>query len=127
MAVSWEQATFEGLEAPAPRKRRKPRGVEKGNPFAQKVADYVGTERRVLNGKQDKGDLVLQSTTAEIKCTGRGQPLRLSEWMNEAKAEARNAGTPRRYCVIARRTGYDVSEAFHIMPLWMAVELGLVE
>lgn len=122
--VSWEQTAFDGLEAP---KRSKPRGTKKGPAFEQKVADFTGTERRVKNGRNDRGDLVTKTTTVEIKCTGRDQPLRLSAWMTEAKAEAVNAGTPDRYCVIARRTGYDVSEAFHIMPLWMAVELGLVE
>lgn len=123
--MNWEQVAFEGLEPPKP-KRRKPRGVEKGNPFAQKVADFVGTERRALSGAKDKGDLVLRRSVAEIKCPGRNQPLRLSTWMNEAKAEAKNAGVSR-WFVISRRTGYPVDEAFVTLPLWQAVELGIIE
>jgi hypothetical protein len=99
------------------------RGVAKGNQFAQKVADYLGTERRVLNGSKDKGDLVHRSWCCEVKATGRGQPLNLSAAMTEAKIEATHAGTPGRYCVITRRTGYPVAEAFFVMPLWMAVQV----
>lgn len=130
--TAWRQLSFDGdnepeYVLPERRRSRRPKGTAKGNPFAQKVAEFLGTERRVLNGRQDKGDLVLRTITAEVKCTGRGQPLRLSEWMNEAKVEGKNAGTPSRYCVISRRTGYPVGEAFVTMPLWMAVELGIIE
>lgn len=125
MKVRWEQTSFDGLEAP-PKKKGRPKGTLKGNPWAQKVAEFVGTERRVLNGAKDKGDLVLRLSVAEIKCPGRGQPLRLSDWMNEAKVEARNAGVDR-WFVISRRTGYPVAEAFVTMPLSQAVELGIIE
>lgn len=96
------------------------RGVAKGNAFAQLVADYLHTERRVLNGSNDKGDLVHRTWTVEVKAPGRGQPLNLSAAMTEAKIEAGHAGTPGRYCVITRRTGYPIDESFFTIPLWMA-------
>jgi hypothetical protein len=99
------------------------RGVAKGNQFAQRVADYLGTERRVLNGSKDKGDLVHRTWTAEVKAPGRGKPLNLSAAMTEAKNEAVHAGTPGRYAVITRRTGYPAGEAFFTIPLWMAVQV----
>lgn len=102
------------------------RGVAKGNQFAGRVAAYLGTERRVLNGNRDQGDLVLRSWVAEVKCPGRGQPLNLSAAMTEAKTEAGHAGVDR-WCVIARRTGYPVDEALVVIPLWMARELGIPE
>ena len=102
------------------------KGVAKGAAFEQLVADYLETERRVQRGNVDRGDLVFQQVTVELKAPGRGKPLNLSAAMTEAKAEAVNAGTPDRYCVITRRTGYPVSEAFCTFPLWMIKELGLL-
>lgn len=99
------------------------RGVAKGNLFAQKVAGYLGTERRVLNGAADKGDLVHATWTVEVKAPGRGQPLNLSAAMTEAHIEAAHAGTFGRYCVISRRTGYPVGEAFFVLPLYVAVQV----
>jgi hypothetical protein len=96
------------------------RGVAKGNAFAQKVADYLGTERRVLNGSKDKGDLVHRTWTVEVKAPGRGRPLDLSTAMNEARIEAVNAATPDRYAVITRHTGYPIDESFFTIPLWLA-------
>jgi len=124
MKVDWEQQAFDGLDAPRPRKRRKPRGVEKGNPFAELVARFLGTERRTLSGKKDKGDLVSRVWSHEIKCPGRGRPLDLSTAMRESKRQAENAGVAL-YSVITRRTGYPVAEAFFTIPLWMARDLGL--
>jgi hypothetical protein len=98
------------------------RGIAKGNAFARKVAEYLGTEPRVLNGNRDRGDLVHPAFTIEVKCPGRGRPLDLSTAMNEAKREALNAGT-HLYAVITRRTGYPVAEAFFTMPLWMAADI----
>jgi hypothetical protein len=96
------------------------RGVAKGNRFARAVAAYLGTEPRVLNGHLDRGDLVHPAWTVEVKCAGRGQPLSLSAAMTEARAEAVNAGTPDRYCVVTRRTGWPIDEAFVVLPLWLA-------
>lgn len=98
------------------------KGVRKGNTFAGAVAAFLGTERRVLAGTADKGDLVLKRWVAEVKCPGRDQPLKLSA----AMTEARNAGVDS-YCVITRRTGYPVEEAFFTIPLWKARDLGLPE
>lgn len=101
-------------------------GVAKGNRFAGVVADFLGTERRVLAGVKDRGDLVLRRWVAEVKCAGRGKPLNLSVAMTEARVEAANAGVER-YCVIARRTGHGVAESFFVIPLWMARDMGLPE
>lgn len=108
-------------------KRPKPKGTRKGAGFETVVAQRCGTERRVKNGNKDRGDLVLRSWVAEIFCPGRNKPLNLSQKMSEAKAEAENAGCPSRYCVIVRRTGYPVDEAYVVIPLWMARELGIPE
>jgi hypothetical protein len=99
------------------------RGVAKGNKYARLVAGYLGTEARVLNGNRDQGDLVHRTWTVEVKAPGRGQPLNLSAAMTEAKVEAVYAGTPGRYCVITRRTGYPIDESYFVIPLWMAVQV----
>jgi hypothetical protein len=121
MTIRWEQQSFEGLE---PKKRSRPKGTSKGNPFAEAVARFLGTERRTLSGSKDKGDLVSRTWTHEVKCPGRGKPLNLSGAMRESKQQAKNAGVEL-YSVITRRTGYPVAEAFFTIPLWMARELGL--
>jgi hypothetical protein len=102
------------------------KGTRKGPSFEQKVADFVGTERRRLRGILDRGDLVLKKWVAEVKCPGRDRPINLSAAMTEAKREAANAGVDR-YCVITRRTGYPIEEAFFTIPLWMAREMGIPE
>lgn len=102
------------------------RATRKGNPFEEKVAIACGTERRIKHGTKDQGDLVLRKWVAEIFCPGRGKPLNLSQKMTEARTEAINAGVDN-YCVIARRTGYPIEEAFFVIPLWKARELGLPE
>lgn len=99
------------------------RGVAKGNQFAQLVADNLGTERRVLSGTKDRGDLVHPTWTIEVKAPGRGRPLDLSTAMSEAKVEAVHAGTKDRYAVVTRRTGYPIDEAFFTIPLWMAKQV----
>lgn len=99
-------------------------GVRKGATFEEKVARFCDTERRHLAGTFDRGDLVLRSWVAEVKCPGRGKPLNLSAAMTEARVEAANAGVER-YCVITRRTGYPIDEAFFTIPLWMARDLGM--
>lgn len=98
-------------------------GVAKGNRFARAIATFLGTEPRALNGALDRGDLVHPTWTVEVKCPGRGQPLNLSTAMTEARTEAVNAGTPDRYCVVTRRTGWPLDEAFVVLPLWMASEI----
>lgn len=95
-------------------------GIAKGNKFARAVATFLGTEPRALCGALDRGDLVHPTWTVEVKCPGRGKPLSLSTAMTEARAEAVNAGTPDRYCVVTRRTGWPLDEAFVVLPLWLA-------
>lgn len=94
-------------------------GVRKGPQFEQRVADYIGTERRHLRGITDRGDLVHPHWTTEIFCPGRGKPLNLSQKMREAKREAANNGQER-YCVVVRHTGYPLGDAFWITPLYIA-------
>lgn len=98
-------------------------GVAKGNRFARAVAARLGTEARVLNGNLDRGDIVHRRWTLECKAPGRGKPLNLSTAMSEACREALHAGTPTRYAVITRRTGYPLDEAFFTIPLWMACQV----
>lgn len=98
------------------------RGIAKGNLFARRVAEFLGTEPRTLSGARDRGDLVHPVFTIEVKCPGRGQPLNLSQAMTEARREAANARTDH-YAVVTRRTGHPVGEAFFTMPLWMAARL----
>jgi hypothetical protein len=98
------------------------RGVAKGNSFAKRVAEYLGTEPRVLCGALDRGDVVHRHWTIECKAPGRGRPLDLSTAMNEARREAVNASTDL-YAVVTRRTGYPLEEAFVTVPLWMAATI----
>lgn len=98
------------------------KGIAKGNAFARRIAEYLGTEPRALCGTRDRGDLVHSVWTIEVKCPGRGQPVNLSGAMTEAKVEAANAGTWK-YAVVARRTGYPIEEAFFVMPLFLATQI----
>lgn len=98
------------------------RGIAKGNAYARRVAEFLGTEPRTLSGNRDRGDLVHAHWTIEVKCPGRGRPVDLSGAMTEAKREAANAGTEL-YGVITRRTGYPIGESFFTVPLWMAAEV----
>lgn len=99
------------------------RGVAKGNTFARAVATRLRTEPRTLSGNRDRGDIVHRRWTIECKAPGRGRPLDLSAAMTEAKIEAGHAGTPDRYAVVTRRTGYPLDEAFVTIPLWMACQV----
>jgi hypothetical protein len=69
---------------------------QKGTLAETAVADYLKTfwhnvERRVLSGKNDKGDIAgVPYTTIEVK---NHKSYKLSEWMEETERERTNAGS----------------------------------
>lgn len=90
------------------------RESDKGNGFAQDVADYLATalgddriERRVNHGSNDKGDIAGvkvrgKRTVIECKCCKR---MDLSGWVDEAETE-RNNDDSEFGVVVHKRRGY---------------------
>lgn len=100
----------------------------KKGPLAEKqVVEYLqahgfpNAERRVMGGKNDKGDVAGVPWTLEIKNRTLDQ---LADAMNEARRESENAGTTR-YAFIKKRRGKSIDHAYCVMPLWLLAELML--
>jgi hypothetical protein len=78
------------------------------------AAGFVGVERRALDGNKDRGDLLgIPLWTLEAKDEAR---ITLAGYMDEARAEAKNAGTPY-FAAIVKRRRKGTGEAYAVMPL----------
>ena len=69
---------------------------QKGTSFESEVVTYLKplftqVERRALSGSLDKGDIAGLPVVIECK---NHKELRLAEWVDQAHAEAKNAGVP---------------------------------
>jgi hypothetical protein len=101
------------------------RSKDKGTRFETAVVRFLGRwfpacERRALTGKHDKGDIAgVPGWTLELKNTA---SLDLAGALNEAKAEAANAGT-RYYAAVFSRRMKPVEESYAVVPLWVLAEL----
>jgi hypothetical protein len=75
---------------------------------------YPKMERRRLHGKFDRGEFINTGKWAfECKNT---KTINLSAALNEAQAEAKNAGVPYHAAIINRRN-HDIRQAYVIMSL----------
>jgi hypothetical protein len=101
------------------------RARAKGTRFESAVVLFLFSmfprvERRALTGKNDKGDIAgVADWTFELKNT---TTIDLAGAMNEAKAEAANAGT-RYYAAVFSRRMKPVEESYAVVPLWALAEL----
>lgn len=71
-------------------------------------------ERRALNGNRDRGDIALPGVVLELKNTSR---LELAAAVDEARAEAVNAGVDIYAAVIKRRGKGDPGDAYVVTDL----------
>jgi Holliday junction resolvase len=98
---------------------------QKGTRFESEVVGYLrenghaACERRALSGKNDRGDIAgVQGWTLECKAE---KAISLAGYVEEARAEAVNAGTAN-YAAVVKRRGKGVSEAYVVMPLAVFVK-----
>jgi Holliday junction resolvase len=98
----------------------------KGTAYESVVVAYLNThgfpeaERRALSGSKDKGDIAgVCSTAIETKAC---KTLDLAGWVDEAIAEAANAGA-QFHLVVAKRRMKPVEKSYAVMELGQWVEL----
>jgi hypothetical protein len=96
-----------------------------GTRFASQLVEalravWPRAERRAQRGRYDAGDVAGTPWTIEAKAT---RAIDLSGAMDEAKAEAKNAGTDL-YCAIIKRRNHSIADAYVVIPLhvWLARE-----
>ena len=100
---------------------------QKGPGFEKAVSDYltsrgIPTERRVKEGKNDRGDIAgLIDAVMECKAT---KAIDLAAARKEAITEAANAGVTYPFTVHKKRQA-NVKDAYVEMPLWAFVDLYL--
>tara|TARA_Y100000401_G_scaffold62156_1_gene49358 strand:- start:3147 stop:3485 length:339 start_codon:yes stop_codon:yes gene_type:complete len=105
------------------------RAKQKGTQFETAVARFLSeetgawVERRALSGTADKGDLIGDGALAdwclEVK---NHKAIDLASFVDQAEAEARNAGS-KWFAAIVKRRNKNVKESYVVMPLWMWTEL----
>jgi len=99
---------------------------QKGTTFERECANFLTdntsfwVERRALAGTLDKGDLIGVPNTV-LECKNHKQ-LNIAGWVDEAEAEARNAGA-HWFAALVKRRNKNVREAYAVMPLWLYAEL----
>lgn len=92
---------------------------QKGTSFETAVVTYlrehdITARRNALTGSQDSGDILVGPWTLEAK---NRKVYAFGVAVDEAKAEAAHAGTPRYAAVIKRNGKGDVARAFVVMEL----------
>ncbi|SRR6266536_4623202 len=97
-----------------------------GPRFEQAVADFLAehgfpyAERRVKNGRKDRGDIAgVIGWTLETKAL---KEMDLAGMMNEARDESANDGTSQ-YAGILKRRNKPIGEAYVVLPLHLFAEL----
>ena len=99
---------------------------QKGTAFETAVVEYlkargIACERRALHGNTDKGDIAgIKDWTFELK---NRKALDIGGAVDEARLEARNAGTNLYAAIVKRPRKGDPGEAFAVMPLSLLVEV----
>ena len=99
---------------------------QKGTAFETLVENYFNErglpcERRTLNGSTDKGDIAgVVGWTFELK---NHKKHAIGEWVDEARVEARNAGTRWYAAIVKRPRKGSAAEAFAVMPVSLLVDL----
>ena len=102
---------------------------QKGTAYETAVVRFLAeetgawVERRALSGTNDKGDLlgdgVLSDWCLEAK---HHKSIDLASFVDQAEAEARNAGS-RWFAAIVKRRNKNVKDSYVVMPLWLWTEL----
>jgi len=101
------------------------RSKQKGTAFESALVDYLRAngfpraERRAQRGTLDAGDIAGLPATIEAKNC---KLTELGPWMDEAKTEAKNAGTAL-YAVVHKRRQHSTAESFVTLPLHLFVEM----
>jgi hypothetical protein len=100
---------------------------QRGTAFEAALVNYLHRrghphiERRTLSGAHDRGDIAgVASTVIEAKAC---RTITLSEWVNEAQDEARNANASIGIVVAKRRGTSDVGQAYAVLPFAQLVTL----
>lgn len=98
----------------------------RGTRWESAVRDYLvsrgfsGVERRSLNGNKDRGDLLgVDGWTFEAKDEAR---ISLAGYVDEARVEAANAGTPW-FAAIVKRRRKSTADAYVVLPLGLFTSL----
>lgn len=102
------------------------RPKQKGSAWERRLVDFLVThghpnaERRVTEGKNDRGDVSgIPGWIVEAK---NHRALALAEWCDEAEREAINAGVYR-WAVVVPRRAHQTRKAYAVIPLWCLAEL----
>lgn len=97
----------------------------KGAKYEQDVADYLNeylpgcVERRVKNGRKDRGDIAgIPGWVLECKNT---KVIDLPGALKEAEREAENAGVTHFAAVVNRKQKH-ISDSYFVVPLALAIE-----
>lgn len=101
------------------------RAKQRGTAFETRLVKYLrengwpNAERRALSGSADKGDVSGMPVVLEAKAQ---KSFDLAGWIDEAKAEAKNAGVPMGIVVFPRRN-HSMDEAYALLRLGDLMEL----
>lgn len=100
--------------------------MKKGPKFEKDVVEFLRgagfphAERRVMGGRNDRGDVAgVPGWCLEIKNVTNAD---LGAAMSEAEKEAAKAGVMR-FALIKKRRQKSTAEAFAVIPLWLLAEL----
>lgn len=116
-------------DKPEPRRKRSRLSARKaGSSFEQAVAAWLAwrlgddrIERRVKNGRNDRGDIggvrTVQGGKVVLECKDYGGEIHASEWLREADVEAGNDDAPIGAVVVKRRGKSDPADQYVILTL----------
>lgn len=98
----------------------------KGTAWERRLVDYLNlngfpfAERRVTEGKNDRGDVAGVPFVIEAKNC---RAVDLSGWCDEAAKEARTAGMGHRWAVVFPRRSHVTAKAYAVISLELLAEL----
>lgn len=102
------------------------RAKAKGTAWERRLVDFLSSrgfphaERRVTEGKNDRGDVAGVPFVIEAKNC---RTIDLSGWCDEAAKEARTAGMGNRWAVVFPRRNHTTDKAYAVITLDLLAEL----
>ena len=102
------------------------RAKAKGSAWERRLVDFLvshghpNAERRVTEGKNDRGDVSGVPFIIEAKNC---RTIDLSGWCDEAAKEARTAGMGNRWAVVFPRRSHITAKAYAVISLELLAEL----
>lgn len=102
------------------------RSKAKGSAWERRLVDFLAVngfpfaERRVTEGKNDRGDVSGVPFVIEAKNC---RSIDLSGWCDEAAKEARTAGMGNRWAVVFPRRSHVTAKAYAVISLELLAEL----